>query len=238
MRSVVVLLLILIFLGTGAYALDQRGLLTRETLVLLSKPRPKAQMMDASLEPVGLAASIQKKQRELDKETERMEELATRLESQRKEIDAERATLDEKLKMLEQTRAEANLKSKQASPLSALKTLPPEQIASALRSLPDSTVAQILLQLRRGGASNNSVKLDSESSSLSNEDLTKLVKIYEGMSPEQAASILENLPDPAVARILLQMRGRKATQIMGEMSTNKSVAVSQLLIPERVNVTN
>ena len=242
MKSAAFLSLILIFLGMGAYTLDQKGLLTRETLNLLLKPRPKAQTVEAATEPIGLAASVEKKQQELHEETQKMEELAARLESQHREIEAEKATLEEKLKMLEQTKAEADRKSEHASPLDRLKTMPPEQIASILAGLPDSTVAQILLQIRRKKSledSKNQARLESEFlPSTPDEELTKLVKIYEGMPPEQAASILESLPDSTVAKILLQMRGRKATQILGEMSTNKSVAVSQLLIPERVNVTN
>lgn len=192
MKSVALVLLILTFLGVGAYALNQKRLLPRETFVLILEALPRAAMTEAVAEPIGGAASVEDKQQEMRDETQKMKELANRLESERKEIEGEKAMLEERLRALEQRKAEASLKSERA-------------------------------------------RLESKSpSSTPDEELTKLVKIYEGMPPEEAASILENLPDSTVAQILLQMRERNASLIMGEMSTNKSVAVSQLLIPERI----
>jgi flagellar motility protein MotE (MotC chaperone) len=65
-----------------------------------------------------------------------------------------------------------------------------------------------------------------------NARVTDLVKIYEGMEPEEAAAILENLPDEQVADILLRMRRRQAAQVMQSLSTEKGVAVSAYILPE------
>jgi flagellar motility protein MotE (MotC chaperone) len=177
--------IIVVVLGTGAYALDRRGLLTRETFDLFLKPKPEAQTAAPSpVKPVAFAASIMKREEKLQEDTKKMEELATRLELQKKELEADKAVMSEELKKL-------------GRPKSLLQS-----------------------------------EAESEPSSASQEsDAAKLVKIYEGMPPEQAAAILENLPDSTVAQILLQMRGRKATQIMAEMSAGKSAAISELLIP-------
>jgi flagellar motility protein MotE (MotC chaperone) len=62
--------------------------------------------------------------------------------------------------------------------------------------------------------------------------LRDLIKIYEGMEPEEAAALLEQLPDEAVAGILLQMRRRQASQVMQALSTGKGVAVSARILPD------
>jgi flagellar motility protein MotE (MotC chaperone) len=65
-----------------------------------------------------------------------------------------------------------------------------------------------------------------------NARVSELVKIYEGMEPEEAAAILENLPDEQVADILLRMRRRQAAQVMQSLSTEKGVTVSAHILPE------
>lgn len=61
-----------------------------------------------------------------------------------------------------------------------------------------------------------------------------LVKIYEGMDPDEAAAILENMPDDTAADILLQMRKREAARVMESLSTAKGVAVSERILPEQI----
>ncbi|MBI4831246.1 MAG: hypothetical protein HY801_06765 [Candidatus Lindowbacteria bacterium] len=68
------------------------------------------------------------------------------------------------------------------------------------------------------------------------EDMLKLVKVYEAMPPEDAAPVLENLPDTATAQILLQMRRRQASQIMGLLTPDKAASVSKLLTAQTVAV--
>ena len=67
--------------------------------------------------------------------------------------------------------------------------------------------------------------------------LAKLVKMYEGMPPEEAASILQSLPNPVVAQLLLRMRSRQATRIMGSLSADKAAEISKLLMPEQLEAT-
>jgi len=66
------------------------------------------------------------------------------------------------------------------------------------------------------------------------ENLAKLVKMYEGMPPEEAASILESLPNPVVAQVLVRMRNRQAARIMGSLRADKAAEVSKLLVPEEL----
>lgn len=164
-----VVVLVLVFVGVAAYMLNQRGLLTRETLNLFVKPEPEpTREKPPPVEPTGLAASALKRNEELKEEAERLRELASRLAMQRREIEADRTLIEERLE-----------------------TLKPES-----------------------------------------EEMTRLVKMYEGMEPEEAAAILQSLPDQTVARILLQMRGRQAGRIMGALSAGKAASVSTLLAPE------
>lgn len=167
----------LIFVGVAAYMLHQRGLLTRETLDLFVKREPEQKKeKPPPVEPTGLATSILKRNEELKKEAERLRELAARLAMQRRELEGDRTLIEKRLE-----------------------TLKPE-------------LAQ----------------------SLTSKQMAKLVKMYEGMEPEQAAAILESLPDPTVAQILLRMRERQAAPIMGSLSAGKAAGISKLLAPEPV----
>ena len=68
-------------------------------------------------------------------------------------------------------------------------------------------------------------------------EMAKLVKMYEAMPPEEAAAVLENLPDATVARVLLHMRGRQAAQVMGSLNPNKAADVSKLLTSGEPGIT-
>ena len=177
-----VALMLLIFTGVAAYMLHWEGLLTRETINLFVEDRSEPGAKEpAPIEPVGLAASIQKRERELKEESERLQELNMRLGAQRKELEAERTFIEQRLKSLDPK--------------------------------PEPERAET----------------DEEA-----EKLAKLVKMYEGMPPEEAAPILESLPEPVVTQILLRMRNRQATRIMGSLSAEKAAEVSKLLIPEEL----
>jgi flagellar motility protein MotE (MotC chaperone) len=174
------LLMLLIFTCVAAYMLHQKGLLTRETLDLFVKKRPESKAeRPAPVEPVALAASIQKREQALREESERLQEFKARLATQRRELEAERASIER--------------------------------------------------QLRGFDLGPGLAPIDRET-----ESLAKLVKMYEGMPPEEAASILESLPDPVVARLLIQMRNRQAAQIMGSLRADKAAEVSKLLMPEEL----
>jgi len=176
------LLMLLVFVGVVAYMLHQKGFLNRETLDLfVTDQSPMREQEPTPPEPIGLAASVQKKKQELKEESDRLENLSMRLATQRKELAAETALIEERLKHIESARG---------------------------------TESGIF------GAEKEDGKL------------AKLVKMYEGMAPEEAAPILETLPDPVVAQILLRMRNRQATRIMGSLNAGKAAGVSKLLIPE------
>lgn len=172
------IVLLLVFVGVAAYELNQRGLVNRETLGLLSRHEPEpAGKKQAPIRPVGLAASIQEKEQRLKEESEELRELAGRLEMQRNELTAERIAIEEQLK--------------------------------ALKSVSEAEAAA------------------------EREQAKKLIKMYEGMPPEEAAAVLENLPDGTVADILSRMRGRQAAQIMGSLSARKAAEITELLASQK-----
>jgi flagellar motility protein MotE (MotC chaperone) len=70
-----------------------------------------------------------------------------------------------------------------------------------------------------------------------NEKTARLVKMYETMAPEQAAAVLENLPDATVADILFQMRERRAAQIMDSLSPDKAADVTKLISLQTIEIT-
>ncbi len=61
------------------------------------------------------------------------------------------------------------------------------------------------------------------------EEQTRLIKMYGSMSPDDAAALLDRMPDETVATMLLQMRDRQAAQIMGALDKGKAVEVGKLL---------
>lgn len=79
-------------------------------------------------------------------------------------------------------------------------------------------------------------KLEAEPESSPEEELANLAKLYEGMPPDEAATILENLPNETVARIIPLMRRRPAAMIMESMDPGKAAEISSLLISETANV--
>lgn len=178
------LLLLVVFIGVAAYALSQKGLLTRETFDLLSASLPG--LRDTAMPVVempGLNGSILKKERQLEEESKKLERLTARLEMQHKEFEAERALIEEQLRALE-----------------------PKQ------------------------------EPEPEQEPGPSDELVKLAKLYEGMPPDEAATILENLPNETVARLILLMRRRSAAMIMESMDPGKAADISGLLISEQDGV--
>jgi flagellar motility protein MotE (MotC chaperone) len=174
--------LLLVFAGVAAYDLNQRGLLSRETLELLSEQPLKVEDEAPSLpEPLGLAASVQKREQTLKERTEGLRELEERIGMQRRELAAERIAIDKQLQELKSI-AEADAAAESA-------------------------------------------------------ESAKLIKMYESMAPEDAAAVLENLPNPTVAEILFQMRERRAAQIMESLSPDKAAEVTKLITAEKIEKT-
>ncbi|RJP14975.1 MAG: hypothetical protein C4520_20595 [Candidatus Abyssobacteria bacterium SURF_5] len=180
MKTALLILVCLVSMtAVGAYALRERGLLTADVIKLFVPKPPGEKEEEPAPAPVGLAASLQEKERQLEKQYREAEVLDTRLKQQRDELAKDKKRLDEQLRALEE--------------------------AVGAQSGP----------------------------AFGKERMTELVKIYEGMEPEGAASLLENLPDQTVAEILLQMRRRQAAQVMESLSIAKGVAVSARILPEK-----
>ncbi|RMF96451.1 MAG: hypothetical protein D6734_03650 [Candidatus Schekmanbacteria bacterium] len=59
--------------------------------------------------------------------------------------------------------------------------------------------------------------------------LQHLVKIYSSMKGQQAASIIERLPDETIIEIFLRMKSDQVAKILPSMSKERAVKVTQLL---------
>ncbi len=59
--------------------------------------------------------------------------------------------------------------------------------------------------------------------------IKRIVKIYEAMNPEESAARLEKLDEPMAVSILSAMNEKKAAKILGLMTVDKSVKLSQAL---------
>jgi flagellar motility protein MotE (MotC chaperone) len=59
--------------------------------------------------------------------------------------------------------------------------------------------------------------------------IKRLARVYEGMRPKEAASVLEKLDRPFAARILAEIRERQAARILGNMNPAAAAELSRLL---------
>lgn len=64
---------------------------------------------------------------------------------------------------------------------------------------------------------------------INDERVKKLVKIYESMNPEEAASRIEKLDEDMAVMILASVAEKKAAKILGFVNVDKSVRLSQSL---------
>ena len=62
------------------------------------------------------------------------------------------------------------------------------------------------------------------------EQLTKVVKIYEAMAAEEAAKALEKLDDDTAVQILSSLKARSAGKIMGQLDPARAAALSKKVL--------
>lgn len=80
---------------------------------------------------------------------------------------------------------------------------------------------------------NNTKTLDPTQKSIdlqNNKNITKLVHIYEEMKPDEAAKILETLPDDAVVDILQKMNSDQSAKILSLLNPPKATIISEKLL--------
>ena len=65
---------------------------------------------------------------------------------------------------------------------------------------------------------------------LKQEQLTKVVKIYEAMAAEEAAKALEKLDDDTAVQILSSLKARSAGKIMGQLDPARAAALSKKVL--------
>jgi hypothetical protein len=57
----------------------------------------------------------------------------------------------------------------------------------------------------------------------------RLARLYEGMRPKEAASVIEKLERPLAARVLLEVKDRQAAKIFGAMDPATAADLTRLL---------
>ncbi len=72
-------------------------------------------------------------------------------------------------------------------------------------------------------------KLADREKALNDTQAQHLVSLYQAMEPERAAAIMSKLEIPTVVRILGNMRGKAAGQILASMSPERGAAISERL---------
>ncbi|MCF8061222.1 MAG: hypothetical protein K9M82_01790 [Deltaproteobacteria bacterium] len=72
-------------------------------------------------------------------------------------------------------------------------------------------------------------KLAEREKALNDTKVQHLVSLYQAMEPERAAAIMGKLDIPTVVRILGNMRGKNAGQILASMSPERGAAISEQL---------
>ncbi len=72
-------------------------------------------------------------------------------------------------------------------------------------------------------------KLADRENALEDKKMAHLVALYSGMEPAKAAAIMDQLKIETIVRILRQMKGKSAGQIMGMMKPERGAIISEKL---------
>ncbi|MGQ9369329.1 MotE family protein [Azospirillum sp. ST 5-10] len=97
-----------------------------------------------------------------------------------------------------------------------------------------ATEARIGTQIQRLGAVKREVEaLMAQRSTLQQEDLRRMVAIYEAMKPRDAARILDSLETAEVVDVLDRLAERRAAPILAAMSDTKAREVTQAILQRR-----
>jgi flagellar motility protein MotE (MotC chaperone) len=70
------------------------------------------------------------------------------------------------------------------------------------------------------------------------EELLKIVKIYEAMPPEEAARKLEALSEDMAVLILISLKPRTAGRVMAQMDTEKAASISKKMLERATEKTS
>lgn len=70
------------------------------------------------------------------------------------------------------------------------------------------------------------------------EKLKELSMLYEKLEPAKAATIMEELPEPLVVKILRRMRTRKRSEVMAAMDDKKGAIMTKLMSDEESRTFN
>ena len=62
------------------------------------------------------------------------------------------------------------------------------------------------------------------------EKITRLVKLYSGMKPEEAAPLLERMQEETTLKVFQRMKERQASRILAFMNPEKAVHLSEQLV--------
>jgi len=63
--------------------------------------------------------------------------------------------------------------------------------------------------------------------------LRKVAKMYEAMSPEEAAARIERMPIPTALKVLLLLKAKKAGSILGQVSPAKAAKLTQRYLSQK-----
>lgn len=97
-----------------------------------------------------------------------------------------------------------------------------------------ATEARVGTQIQRLAAMKTEVQaLMAQRSSLEEQDLTRLVSIYEAMKPRDAARILNDLDSDIVIDVLDRLAERRTAPILANMSDDKAREVTRLILQRR-----
>jgi flagellar motility protein MotE (MotC chaperone) len=158
MRAALVLVAcVLSVIAAGAYALQQKGLLSAQVLRSVIFERDQKKEASQAAMPMEMAASLREQEKQLEQRYQEASRLDERVKRQRDELELEMAKLDAQLKTLQrkpdlQVVTDAG-GQRMVELVKIYEGMEPEGTASILERLPDRTVAEILLQMRRRQAS-------------------------------------------------------------------------------------
>lgn len=123
------------------------------------------------------------------------------------------------LQQLAARRAELDKRAAQLDQREALITVTEKRVEDKLQQLQQSRTQLEALLSKADGQQDAQIK--------------SLVKIYESMKPQQAATILQQLDMPVLLRVMQEMKEAKAALVLAAMDPQKAKAVTTELMQKR-----
>lgn len=188
MRKFAIIVLVVVVLSFGAWALHAMGVVNYTELLL-----GRLQQVPAFADHVAIYRMGLSRNRDMEEALAELEKERALTEAERLRLESERKALADAWRELE--RAQESLEAER------------RQLEREWQGLYDAREVE--------------------------ENIARLVMLYEQMRPEQLAEVIEGLDDALVIQMLFQMEERRAAALLGALPPERAAHLSRVIAGER-----